>query len=214
VDALTADLAVMVRRAVAWSLLAPLTFLSFGCLLFDITPNIPGDASEWYKYGESAITCSKAMFLERLVTIHRLQLSRTCCGTAILNFDSSLNTRSRRPITVIRILLSLLLLHGDIKINPGPERNHRLSKNNLFCLLQNVRSLKANFYDTSANTTLNKLSCLQNIVYGNDIEVIALTETWLSDQVGNNEMLPVGYNIFRRDRRTGKRGGGVLLDIY
>jgi len=50
-------------------------------------------------------------------------------------------------------------------------------------------------------------------IYGNDIDVIALTETWLSDQVRNNEILPVGYNIFCRDRRTGKRGGGVLLAI-
>ena len=112
-------------------MLALLTFLFFGCLLLDITPNIPGDASEWYKYGESAITCSKAMFLERLVTIHRLQLSRKCCGTAILNFDLSLNTKMPRPTTVIRIVLSLLLLHGDIEINPGPVRNHRLKEQSL-----------------------------------------------------------------------------------
>jgi hypothetical protein len=25
--------------------------------------------------------------------------------------------------------------------------------------------------------------------------------------------LPVGYKLFRRDRRTGKRGGGVLLAV-
>jgi hypothetical protein len=58
---------------------------------------------------------------------------------------------------------------------------------------------------------LNKLSCLQDVVYGNSIDVIALTETWLSNRVQNDEILPIGYKLFRRDRQTGKRGGGVLL---
>lgn len=153
---------------------------------------------------------TRLRFLKRLEIIFRLQFSRTCCRTAILNFESTLNIKNRRSITITRVLLALLLLHGDIQLNSGPNWNHH-PKDSLFCLLQNVRSLKANYYDTSTNSVLNKLSCLRNIVYGNDIDVIALTETWLSDQVGNHEILPVGYNIFRRDR-SGKRGG-VLLAI-
>lgn len=43
---------------------------------------------------------------------------------------------------------------------------------------------------------------------------MALTETWLHDQIGNSEVLPDRYNfnIYRRDRRQ-KRGGGVLLAV-
>ena len=40
-----------------------------------------------------------------------------------------------------------------------------------------------------------------------------MTETWLSNHVRNDEILPVGYKLFRRDRQTGKRGGGVLLAV-
>ena len=38
-----------------------------------------------------------------------------------------------------------------------------------------------------------------------------ITETWLSESIHNNEILPVGYNIIRKDRKAG--GGGVLLAI-
>ena len=40
-----------------------------------------------------------------------------------------------------------------------------------------------------------------------------MTETWLSNHVRNDEILPVGYKLFRRDRQTGTRGGGVLLAV-
>jgi hypothetical protein len=40
--------------------------------------------------------------------------------------------------------------------------------------------------------------------------VIALTETWLNEDVLNAEIQIPGYDIFRQDRK-GKRGGGVLI---
>jgi hypothetical protein len=43
------------------------------------------------------------------------------------------------------------------------------------------------------------------------IDAIALTETWLSNHVQNDELLPVGYKLFRRDRQT--EAGGVLLAV-
>ncbi len=38
------------------------------------------------------------------------------------------------------------------------------------------------------------------------------TETWLLPQILNNEIIPAGYQIFRRDRINGI-GGGILLAI-
>jgi hypothetical protein len=43
--------------------------------------------------------------------------------------------------------------------------------------------------------------------------VIALTETWLHNSITNYEVIPNGYQIIRTDRRSGKRGGGVLLAV-
>lgn len=47
-----------------------------------------------------------------------------------------------------------------------------------------------------------------------DADIVALTETWLSAKIGDNELFlcQKGYNIFRADR-CGTSGGGVLLAI-
>lgn len=42
-------------------------------------------------------------------------------------------------------------------------------------------------------------------------QVFAVTETWLSSSVYNNEILPNGYILYRRDRDS--RGGGILICV-
>ena len=65
--------------------------------------------------------------------------------------------------------------------------------------LWNARSLK------------NKLSYFQSLVYSQSIDIFAITESWLSDDIYDLEILPTNYNIYRRDRNA--RGGGVLLAV-
>ena len=48
----------------------------------------------------------------------------------------------------------------------------------------------------------NKLTEFQSFVYSSDYDIIALTETWLSDCIFDNEILPTGYNIYRADQAT------------
>ena len=48
-------------------------------------------------------------------------------------------------------------------------------------------------------------------MYSKSFDIIALTETWLTDSVFNNEILPINYKIFHKDRSS--RGGGVLLAV-
>ena len=43
-------------------------------------------------------------------------------------------------------------------------------------------------------------------------DIIIGTETWLSPEINNAELLLDKYNIYRKDR-SGKRGGGVLLAV-
>ena len=112
----------------------------------------------------------------------------------------------RFPLYACYLSFTLISLSGDVQTNPGADGS-------LNFWYQNVRSLNANYRDSPTNCVLNKLSCLQDVVYGNSIDVIALTETWLSNRVRNDDILPVGYKLFRRDRQTGKRGGGVLLAV-
>ena len=49
-------------------------------------------------------------------------------------------------------------------------------------------------------------------LYTSSIRIIAVTETWLTNQITDKEILPVGFMIFRKDRDP--RGGGVLLAIH
>ena len=58
---------------------------------------------------------------------------------------------------------------------------------------------------------VNKLSSFQSYVYSSNFSIICLTETWLSDHVYNNEILPSDFVLYRKDRAS--RGGGVLVAV-
>jgi len=51
----------------------------------------------------------------------------------------------------------------------------------------------------------------QSLIYTNSCDIIAITKTWLSDHIYDNEVVPSDYVLFRKDRPS--RGGGVLLAI-
>ena len=100
-------------------------------------------------------------------------------------------------------LLLCILLAGDIATNPGPACN----STSLRCLSFNAQSLG------SHNFTTSNLKSFQDLVYGENLDVITITETWLNDKIFDNEILPNGYNIIRKDRPGKKRGGGVLIAL-
>ena len=81
---------------------------------------------------------------------------------------------------------------------PNPDHSNWLSSSISVCLF-NSRSL------------VHKLSKFQSFVYSNPLDIYCITETWLPDVIFDNEILPSGYNIFRKDR--GSRGGSVLLAV-
>jgi len=58
---------------------------------------------------------------------------------------------------------------------------------------------------------VSKLSKFQGFVYSSDYSIVCITETWLTSEIFDNEILPNGYSIYRKDRDS--RGGGVLLAI-
>ena len=76
---------------------------------------------------------------------------------------------------------------------------HNATPNDLHICLLNTRSL------------VNKLSNFQSLVCSSDYSIFCITETWLSKDIFDNEILPYGYSIYRKDRDS--RGGGVLLAV-
>ena len=62
----------------------------------------------------------------------------------------------------------------------------------------------------------NKPVELQNLLSMWDAHIVAITETWLSDNVTDLEILPQHYSVYRKDlseTRQFVRGGGLLLGI-
>ena len=105
----------------------------------------------------------------------------------------------------------LILLAGDVENNPGPcvvssERGgrrlsdkcapFRAGSGYLRCQVLNARSI------------VNKTQDLQALLISEDPDVIAITETFLSEDVLDSELVDVAtYTVYRRDRN---RHGGEL----
>ena len=63
----------------------------------------------------------------------------------------------------------------------------------------------------NSRSLVNKLSKFQAFVYSTNYSIICVSETWLSNHIFDNEILPNGCTIYRKDRCS--RGGGVLIAI-
>ena len=97
-------------------------------------------------------------------------------------------------------ILLHLLISGDVETNPGPEKLIR-------GFLLNTQSV------SSVNRDRNKLAELRALVAFYEAKIICLTETWLSPDVGDNELFPDDdFVIYRRDRSDSH--GGVLMAIH
>ena len=63
----------------------------------------------------------------------------------------------------------------------------------------------------NSRSIVKQLSKFQSFAYTSPHKIFAITETWLTDCVYDNEILPSGFNIHRKDRSS--RGGGVLVAL-
>ena len=64
----------------------------------------------------------------------------------------------------------------------------------------------------NSRSSVNKMNAFQSFVYSSIYKLIAFTETWLSHQLLDNEILPTNYVIYRADRDS--RDGGMILAIH
>ena len=63
----------------------------------------------------------------------------------------------------------------------------------------------------NTRSIVNKLTQFNSLIYYKDYDIIAITETWLSDNLLDQEIIPTSYTIYRKDRSP--RGGGVMLAV-
>ena len=124
-------------------------------------------------------------------------------------FKSRLPFFNNYTATFNLVKLQLVGIHP----NPRPsEHNTQDTACGLKTLYMNSRSLKALVDDSSVQgSKISKLILFQNLVYANQFDIVCVCETWLNEDVLDNEILQ-GYTIYRNDR-SNYRGGGVLLAI-
>jgi len=65
----------------------------------------------------------------------------------------------------------------------------------------------------NARSVINKIEELCTEVQVIDPDIIAISESWANDSIGDSELNLVGYTLFRKDRALNIKGGGVLLYV-
>lgn len=107
------------------------------------------------------------------------------------------------------IAICLLLMAGDLEVNPGPltncsyELNLGIKTKGLVITHLNIRSLMGKLDEV-------KLMVLTNT---KTIDVLTLSETWLNASISDAEINLCGYISVRKNRFGDKRGGGTLIYI-
>ena len=129
---------------------------------------------------------SLMVFYNTNVNGHHHNPQYTCCLTpSITNSD----------VFYSLIMRNLLLLAGDVKINPGPQDNY----NNCFSIIhQNIRSIRS------------KMEYIKNNF--SDFDILCFTETHLTNMVTDNFLSVEGFDkMFRKDNTA--HSGGFLAYV-
>ena len=108
----------------------------------------------------------------------------------------------------------LILLSGDIEVNPGPVQFPQNTQNDIpntqykndldkFEMF-NKRGL--HFIHVNINSVLPKIEEIRYIARSVNLSIIGLSESKLDNSVNDNEISIPGYDILRKDRN--RKGGG------
>ena len=67
----------------------------------------------------------------------------------------------------------------------------------------------------NVNRLINKLDGVRELLYDYNLDVLALSETWLSPDIADSEIDLVGYKLVRKDRNGSNKlsGGGVMFYV-
>ena len=102
------------------------------------------------------------------------------------------NSKQVPPQLKLKNLLLLLLLCGDVAVNPGPT----------------------NFGFVNCRSIRNKGPLLHDLIQCSDLDILGLVETHIrpTDTDGLlNSLTPLNYNLIQKPRCTGLRGGVGFL---
>ena len=113
----------------------------------------------------------------------------------------------------------LLLLSGDIEVNPGPVQATQNNEKGMPDLQNNYGDDKfkmfnkrgLHFFHVNINSILPKIEELRHIARLTKISVIGISESKIDSSVNDEEISIPGFEIIRKDRN--RHGGGVLAYV-
>ena len=80
------------------------------------------------------------------------------------------------------------------------------------CLKKGKEYIPLHFISLNARDISNKYPHLHNLIFEENPDVIAVTETFLDDQIQDSEFQPEGYKVFRKDRNIKYYHDGTYVD--
>jgi len=89
----------------------------------------------------------------------------------------------------------ILLLAGDVSVNPGPAHSLRVGT-------INARSMRP------------KAPAISDLVTSKSLDILSITETWLTKRettAGLTDITPIGFSLYHKPRAGRKKGGGIAL---
>ena len=117
-------------------------------------------------------------------------------GLYLKNFDPKLIYRADKVHTALQQMKPFKNSTQDADVEDNERQNTTPS---LTIVHHNVHGLRSKLGDIKANKDLV------------DIDILAVTETWLSEDVTDQQISLEGFNVYRRDR--GDARGGVCLYV-
>ena len=135
------------------------------------------------------------------IATHRV---RICMFYNIANRHKNIKRFSYFDVLVWMSMLLLLLLSGDIETNPGP-----VTTENSIPIIS--KSCSSNI--TIAHYNVQSFFQKKDIIFAElqNFDIIALSETWLSDSVSSDDIIFNNYHIpFRKDRISDAHGGILI----
>ena len=176
----------------------------FPCfLVFDSFSKIPNQ--RWFSFQFFTLTkCPKNDFfnLETLTSCRHIQhitLHKNFVFLAVTNLKYKNYTSFYK---------FLLLLSGDVSLNPGSvQRSPDISPN----IWEPLNKKGLHFLHISINSLLSKKDEIRCIANKTKAAIIGITESKLDHTVPDSEVNFPGYDILRCDRN--KNGGGLLVTL-
>jgi len=114
----------------------------------------------------------------------------------------ALNKLNFRDQKCLKFYQFLILLSGDISLNPGPSQYvHNGDKK-----FEPFHKRGLHFLHINVNSLLSKIDELRHIANRTNLAILGITESKLDNSVPNEEVNINGYSILRSDRNRNGRG--------